>query len=297
MSETQIAAVRSFNRVVTQRIGALYDEYLARSRPLGASRLLWEIDSGPGGGTDLRSLRTRLDLDSGYLSRLLRRLEDEGLVELAPAPADQRVRLVRLTTAGRRELKLLNARSDDLARSLLHPLSQHQRDQLTDAMGAVERLLTAGLVEVSVEDPRTEDAQSCLRSYFTELDERFDVGFDPSASIPAEPAEMTEPAGLFLLARLHGRPVGCGALKFHGREPAELKRMWVSTDARGLGLGRRLLGELERQARDHGVRVVRLETNGTLREAIAMYRSSGYLEVPAFNDEPYAHHWFEKRLG
>lgn len=297
MSDTEIAAVRSFNRVVTQRIGALYDEYLTRGRPLGASRLLWEIDSGPRGGTDLRSLRTRLDLDSGYLSRLLRRLEDEGLVQLAPDPADQRVRLARLTTAGRRELTLLNASSDDLARSLLDPLSGPQRDQLTTAMSTVERLLTAGLVELNVEDPRTDTAQACLRAYVTELDERFDVGFDPTASIPAEPEEMTEPAGLFLLARLHGRPVGCGALKFHGREPAELKRMWVSPDARGLGLGRRLLGELERQARERAVRVVRLETNGTLKEAIAMYRSSGYTEVPAFNDEPYAHHWFEKRLS
>jgi len=99
-----------------------------------------------------------------------------------------------------------------------------------------------------------------------------------------------------MIARLRGRPVGCGALKFHGRAPAELKRMWVSRDARGLGLGRRLLAELERHAIASGVKVVRLETNRTLKEAIALYRSSGYREVPRFNDEPYAHHWFEKRL-
>lgn len=296
MSDTEIATVRSFNRTVTQRIGALYDEYLARGRPLGASRMLWEIDSGPRGGTDIRSLRGRLDLDSGYLSRLLRRLEDEALVQLEPDPQDQRVRLVRLTPSGRRELKLLNTRSDDLARSLLDPLSARQRDQLAEAMTMVERLLTTGLVEITVEDPRTDDATTCLQSYFAELDERFDIGFDPAASIPAEPDEMTEPAGLFLVARLHGKPVGCGALKFHGRQPTELKRMWVSPDARGLGLGRRLLGELERAARERGVRVVRLETNGSLLEAIAMYRSSGYTEVAAFNDEPYADHWFEKRL-
>ena len=95
---------------------------------------------------------------------------------------------------------------------------------------------------------------------------------------------------------LHDAPVACGALKFHGRDPAELKRMWVAPSARGLGLGRRLLTELERLAEDHGVRVIRLETNGNLTEAIALYRSAGYREVAAFNDEPYAHHWFEKRL-
>lgn len=98
------------------------------------------------------------------------------------------------------------------------------------------------------------------------------------------------------LARLHGEPVGCGALKFHGTEPAELKRMWVANRARGLGLGRRLLAELEDQARRHGATVVRLETNHALTEAITLYRSAGYAEVSAFSDEQYAHHWFEKRL-
>ena len=72
--------------------------------------------------------------------------------------------------------------------------------------------------------------------------------------------------------------------------------MWVAQSARGLGVGRRLLQELEARAAQHGSRVVRLETNQTLTEAVAMYRSSGYVEVEAFNDEPYAHHWFEKHL-
>jgi ribosomal protein S18 acetylase RimI-like enzyme len=72
--------------------------------------------------------------------------------------------------------------------------------------------------------------------------------------------------------------------------------MWVASSARGLGVGRRLLAELERRAADHGSRAVRLDTNATLTEAIAMYRSAGYNEIDAFNDEPYAHHWFEKQL-
>src|SRR5258708_26667431 len=108
---------------------------------------------------------------------------------------------------------------------------------------------------------------------------------------------MLSPAGLFLVATLHGVPIGSGALKFHKREPAELKRMWVAKSARGLGVGRRLLTELETQAARRGVRTVRLETNKTLVEAISLYRSAGYVEVAPFNDELYAHHWFAKRIG
>jgi GNAT superfamily N-acetyltransferase len=130
----------------------------------------------------------------------------------------------------------------------------------------------------------------------TELGVRFDAGFDPTLGISAHPHELTPPAGLLLVAHLRDEPVGCGGLKFHDNAPAELKRMWVAPQARGLGLGRRLLQELERHAREAGVTTLHLETNRNLTEAITLYRRSGYQEVPAFNDEPYAHHWFEKRL-
>ena len=151
-------------------------------------------------------------------------------------------------------------------------------------------------VQVTVCDPRHPDARHCLQGYFGELSHRFDGGFDPARSISAEDRELTPPEGLFLVATLRGEPVGCGALKFHGDAPAEIKRMWVASAARGLGLGRRLLTELEAHAAAHDVRVLRLETNRTLAEAISLYRTSGYREVAAFNEEPYAHHWFEKAL-
>lgn len=160
----------------------------------------------------------------------------------------------------------------------------------------VERPLTAGPVEFEIADPTSDDARHCIDAYFEELDGRFEQGFDPSRSISADADELTEPEGLLLLARLHGDPVACGALKLHDDEPAEIKRMWVDPSARGLGLGRRLLEELEEQARLRDVTKVRLETNSGLTEAIALYRSAGYEEVEPFNDEPYAHHWFEKRL-
>jgi GNAT superfamily N-acetyltransferase len=163
-------------------------------------------------------------------------------------------------------------------------------------MADVERLLTAAMVEISTIDPSHPHAQHCLHEYFSELDRRFDTGFDPALSIPAAEREMRLPSGLFLVATLRGNPIGSGALKFHGKEPAELKRMWVAESARGLGVGRRLLTALEDQAAKHGVRTLRLETNKSLVEAINLYRSAGYVEVARFNDEPYAHHWFEKQL-
>jgi GNAT superfamily N-acetyltransferase len=136
----------------------------------------------------------------------------------------------------------------------------------------------------------------CLGEYYAELGRRFEDGWNDAISIAAIPEQLRPPSGVFAVATLQGAPVGCGALKFHGRRPAELKRMWVAPSTRGLGLGRRLLTELERLARDHGARTIRLETNRNLTEAIALYRSAGYHEVPPFNEEPYAHHWFEKRL-
>jgi ribosomal protein S18 acetylase RimI-like enzyme len=152
-------------------------------------------------------------------------------------------------------------------------------------------------VRLTVRDPRHPDARYCLQRYVGELSHRFDGGFDPARSISAEDRELTPPEGLFLVATRRGEPVGCGALKLHHEAPAEIKRMWVAPAARGLGLGRRLLTELEAHAAAHGVRVLRLETNRTLAEAISLYRTSGYREVAAFNEEPYAHHWFEKALG
>ena len=289
-----IAQARRFNRIVTQRVGALNDRFLARDRSLGEARVLWEIGAE---GRDVRGLRAALELDSGYLSRLLRSLEATGLISVGPKPSDRRVRIARLTRKGLAERAVLDRRSDELAASLLEPLSSPQRARLVTAMADVERLLTATLVEIFSIDPGHRDAQHCLQAYFAELDRRFEKGFDPAMSIPADEGELRPPAGLFIVAMLRGEPVGCGALKFHGDQPTEIKRMWVDESARGLGLGRRLLTELEHQAANHGARAVRLETNKTLVEAISLYRSAGYVEMAPFNDEPYAHHWFEKSLA
>jgi DNA-binding MarR family transcriptional regulator/GNAT superfamily N-acetyltransferase len=293
MDATMVGLVRRFNRTVTQRIGALNDAYLSRSRPLGQARLLWEIGAE---GSEVRSLRSRLGLDSGYTSRLLRALQADGLIVVDAADDDGRVRNARLTAAGAAERAELDRLSDELAVSILRPLSSVQRARLVAAMAEVERLLVASVVHTAVVDPRHPDARRCIRAYVDELARRFDNGFDPAHSISADDDELTPPRGLLLAATLHGDAVGIGALKLHEDNCAEVKRMWVSPTVRGLGLGRRILAELETHAREHGVRVLRLETNRALGEAIALYRDAGYREVEAFSGEPYAHHWFEKIL-
>lgn len=293
MEASQIELVRRFNRLVTQRTGALETSYLRRGRPLGEARILFEIGVD---GADIRSLRDRLGLDSGYLSRLLRSLEAQGLVAVRNQAADARRRTVVLTKQGMAEYAAYNNLSDELASSMLAPLSATQRQRLVGAMAEVERLLRAASVAVRPEPANSDTARWCLAEYFRELSQRFDTGFDPARSNSATEAEMSPPNGHFFVAWLHDRPVGCGALKLNPRRIGEIKRMWTAPDARGLGIARKVLRALEAKAREVGVRRLRLETNRTLTEAQALYRQEGYREVERFNDEPYAHHWFEKRV-
>jgi DNA-binding MarR family transcriptional regulator/GNAT superfamily N-acetyltransferase len=290
--EQMVAQVRQFNRTVTECIGVLNENYLASDRSLGQNRLLWEIGADR---CDIRSLRERLNLDSGYVSRLLRALEAGGLVVVEPSNTDRRTRVARLTANGRTELAALNCRSDAVADAILRPLNDRQRTSLVIAMGVVERLLIASTVDIRECDPRDSAARFCLQSYYDELAVRFGGGYDPAAD-PVADAGMRPPAGLLLVVWLHGEPVGCGCLLFYPEGVGLVKRMWVAQLVRGLGVGRRMLDELEGRARDNGLRSIRLGTNRDLSEAIRLYETSGYREVAQFNDNPYDNHWFEKPL-
>lgn len=294
MDAQQIQQVRSFNRTVTQRIGVLEDSYLSRGRPLGEARVLFEI--GSRGGIDLRALRQKLGLDSGYLSRLLRSLEVEGLIELRKSAIDGRVRHVSLTRAGQMEYASYNKLSDKLAESILAALDTARRERLIAAMAEVQQLLSAASVELSLEAPESIGARWCLGKYFAELHERFENGFDQTNGNNLTEAEMTPPAGYLIVARLSGAPVGCGALKRLSAEVGEIKRVWVAPETRGMGVASRLMDELEALARKVGFETVKLDTNKALTEAHALYRKRGYREIARYNDNPYAHHWFERRL-
>ncbi|SRR5258706_3101885 len=290
----QVEQVRRFHRLVTQRAGALDDHFLGRDRPLGESRVLFEIGAE---GADLRDLRARLGLDSGYLSRLVQSLAASGLVKLRAGSDDERVRYAYLTRAGIAEVDEMNRRSDQLAEGILAPLTEPQRERLVTAMAEVRRLLQAAGIRIERVDPASRVARWCVAQYFAELAERFEEGFDPSQSLPTDDTEWRFPLGAFLVASVDGEPVACGAVKAIAPGIGYMKRMWVAGTARGLGLGRRMLAALETQAVELGFTTLRLETHRALAEAIRLYRSSGYEEVAPFNTEPYANHWFEKRLS
>ena len=292
MNRPFIEQIRSFNRAVTIHTGALDDSYLGRGRPLGQARLLFEIGRD---GSDIRSLREKLGLDSGYVSRLLKSLEADGLINVESDSSDRRRKLVKLTAKGLTERAAYNILSDDLAQLLLDSLSAAQRDRLVAAMAEVETLLNAASVTIGIEPEDSPEARHCVAAYYKELDERFENGFDSAnGGYAGKPAEAS---GAFLMARLHGRAVGCGALKPIDITTGEIKRMWVAPEARGLGIARRLLEALEDQARQSGRRRVVLDTNRSLLEAQAMYRKAGYRETERYNDNPYADFFFEKELG
>ncbi|TDC37397.1 GNAT family N-acetyltransferase [Micromonospora sp. 15K316] len=287
METDRVERVRDFNRFYTERLGLLTDQYLDLDRPLGPSRLLWEI----GDRSAVRELRDRLGLDSGYLSRLLRTLEEQGLVRVVPHPADGRARIAELTDAGRRERGVLDSRSRAGVAALLGELSPAQQDELLAAQQQVRRLLrlaTVTVTPVTADDPR---ARHCLLRYATELAGRFPEGYDEATL--TRPEELD---GTLLLACERDRPAGCGAWVRLTPGVAEIRHLWTDTAARGLGLGRRLLEHLETDAAAHGMRTVRLGTHGSLHEAIALYRSSGYREIDAYSSSPYNQLCFEKHL-
>lgn len=150
-------------------------------------------------------------------------------------------------------------------------------------------------VVVEVVEPSSAAARAAVAAYLRELDEIFATGFDPEQAAQDE-LEFTGDRGLFLVGRSGVEVVGCGALRWLEPGVAEIKRMWVNRDWRGRGVAQRLLTRLETEAARHGRPVVRLDTNAELTAAIAMYRRSGYREVPRYNDNPYAQHWFEKHV-
>ncbi|GIF21169.1 ribosomal protein S18 acetylase RimI-like enzyme [Actinoplanes tereljensis] len=161
-------------------------------------------------------------------------------------------------------------------------------------MDQVRRLrMAAVVVEVVPDDAPA--ARECLRRYASELAVRFPEGYAESALI--RPGELALSGGEFLVATEDGAAVGCGAWQVLEPGVAEIRHLWVGPECRGLGLGRRLLSRLEQGAAEQGIRVFRLGTHLSLAEAAALYRSSGYREIPPYGDSPYNQLTFEKSVA
>ena len=291
MSFDPISRVRRFNRVVTCEVGALDTSFLGRGRPLGAARVLNAIGQGQ---SDVASIREYLGLDSGLMSRLLRGLEDEGLIETVSNRQDARRRIARLTEAGRCEFQAYEALSNAQAEIFL---ARHSRpEELLHAMDLVASVLGRSRIVVEEMDPRHNDARFCLSEYYAELARRFENGFEVSLSRDPDAVDMIRPRGAFLVAMSDSLPIGCVGLKGTGSEVAEIKRLWVAPSARGLGLARRLMTAAEDVARELSINILRLDTNSTLAEAQQLYRNTGWSEIGRFNDDPYPDTFFEKHL-
>jgi DNA-binding MarR family transcriptional regulator/GNAT superfamily N-acetyltransferase len=286
-----ISRVRRFNRAVTSEVGALDTSFLGRGRPLGAARVLNAIGHGR---ADVGELRDYLGLDSGLMSRLLRSLEDEGLIATMPHPDDARRRIAKLTRSGRNEFGAYESISNAQAELLL---GRHSKPELLlAAMDMIASAFGQSHIRIEQVDPRADAARYCLGEYYGELSRRFKGGFEVSLSRDPDATDMISPRGAFFVAMSDGLPLGCVGLKGDRGELAEIKRLWVAPAARGLGLGKRLMEAAENAARSLSVKILRLDTNSTLTEAGQLYRSTGWTEIERFNDDPYPDLFFEKRL-
>jgi DNA-binding MarR family transcriptional regulator/N-acetylglutamate synthase-like GNAT family acetyltransferase len=292
MSLDPVARFRRFARAVTREVGALDESFLGRGRPLGAARVLNAIGRGR---ADVSAIRDDLKLDSGLMSRLLRGLEEEGLVETEPSPEDARRRVARLTPRGREEFSAYETLSNARAEAALGRVADPER--LLQAMDLIVAALGADRIAIEEADPRAPEARHCLAQYYAELSSRFPGGFEVSRSRDPDAQDMIPPRGGFWVASADGLPLGCVGLKGTGREIAEIKRLWVAPEARGRGLSRRLMAAAEARGSELGIDLLRLDTNSALPEAAALYRKTGWREIDRFNEDPYPDLFFEKRIG
>ncbi len=151
-------------------------------------------------------------------------------------------------------------------------------------------------IALVLEPSDTAVSEELQRAYFADIARRY-PGWSPDLIPSADPAEVAPPVGAWVVAYVGGQAVGCGGIKRLDDEAAELKRIYLAESARGHGLGRRLLEQLEAHALALGYRCVRLDTGDLQPEALALFRSAGYVEIPDYNGNTWATYWMEKQLG
>lgn len=279
--DRRVAVVRRFNRLYTRRIGVLNEGLLDSPFSLTEVRVLFELAHT----ADLtaKALRDELGLDAGYLSRLVRRLEDRGLITRTASTADGRVAHLNLTAEGRAEFRTLDARADDEVRRLLSQLSVARQQRLLGAVRAIEELLAG--------EPSRREAYM-LRShqpgdmgwvvhrhgvlYAQEYgwDERFEALV---ARVVASFIQHFDPAReRCWIAERDGEIVGSVFVVKKSKTVAQLRLLLVEPSARGLGIGARLVDECLRFARQRGYRKMTLWTNNVLHAARRIYQNAGF---------------------
>jgi DNA-binding MarR family transcriptional regulator/predicted N-acetyltransferase YhbS len=278
--ERRVEAVRQFNRFYTRRIGVLEEGLHGSSFSLAEARVLYELAQRRLPAAS--ELARDLGMDAGYLSRILRGFERRGLLERSPSPADGRQSLLALTEAGHAAFAPLNAGSRQEVAGLLAPLSGAEQQRLTEAMAVIERLLGrsqegAGFI-LRAHQPGDMGwvVQRHGELYASEYgwDERFEALV---ASIVAAFITNYDPRReRCWIAERNGAPVGSAFLVRKSESVAQLRLLIVEPSARGLGIGRRLVDECERFARQAGYTTITLWTNSVLSAARRIYEAAGY---------------------
>jgi DNA-binding MarR family transcriptional regulator/GNAT superfamily N-acetyltransferase len=282
-TQSRIDAVRRFNRFFTRRLELLREDFLRSPFTLSEGRVLYEL--GRQDDATATELGQELGMDAGYLSRILRGFEARGLLTRRPSQADARRSLIALTEAGRQAFAELDAASNAQVEGMLAALAPDDRDRLVGAMETVERVLGAPAerrVPYLLRPPRAGDLGWVVHRhgvlYAREYgwDERFEALV---AGIAAEFVQRFDPRReRCWIAERDGENVGCVFVVRHPERPgvAKLRLLLVEPSARGLGIGRRLVAECTRFAREAGYHTLTLWTNSVLSAARALYEAEGY---------------------
>ena len=278
--EVQISSVRAFNRFYTRQLGVLGQRLLESPFSLSEARVLYELAHRDGAAA--REIGTELDLDPGYLSRIVQKFGDDGLITRKPLPADRRQYQLSLTAKGRQAFAKLDRSSHEDVAKTLRPLSEADRRRLTAAMSTIEGLFgsTCASTTATLREPRPGDMGFVVQSHGARYASEY--GFDSSFE-----ALVAEIAAKFLnsfdasrercwIAEIDGAPVGSVFLVRHDDEVAKLRLLLVEPAGRGHGLGRRLVGECIAFARACGYRKITLWTQSILTAARKIYQDAGF---------------------
>lgn len=278
--DQRIAAIRAFNRFYTNRIGVVRDRILTSRFSLTEARVLYELanaEEAPTAG----SIGAMLDLDAGYLSRILRRFETDGLLTRAPAPEDRRRVTLCLTQAGRDAFAPLDQMARQDAETLLARLPEPAQEELVTALRRTESLLGNRTRPAwTLRSPRPGDIGWVVSRHGALYAEEY--GFDARFE-----ALVAQVAGTFLathdparercwIAEADGTRLGSVFLVRESDDLARLRLLIVEPSARGLGIGRHLVETCVQEARALGYRRMTLWTNDILVAARAIYRAQGF---------------------
>jgi DNA-binding MarR family transcriptional regulator/GNAT superfamily N-acetyltransferase len=290
----QIAAVREFNRFYTARLGLLRRRHLDGEFSLTEARLLYEIGANP--ATTASTLRETLELDAGYLSRLLAALSTRRLVRRTASTADGREKHLTLTATGEKAVARLNALSTKQLQEMLAEVNIRDRDALVASLSNVRRILSRDQgSEIRIERVKTvDDAVLAI------LEEYYEAVAVVQRDRPGSLQQMLdEPGSGMWLARRGDVVVACVVLRRLKSiaHAGECKRLYVKPAARGNHLAARLLDALEDFARSEGMKWIYLDSYDDLKAAIALYERRGYQRCKRYNDNPQATLFMRKRIA